>query len=354
MKKTTLLILALAVVAVSAFGAGGIAHFYGIHHKIPGVDYVASRIWGEPEESGQSEEPFFYPAPKQVKSEIFRKETGYPFTFIVYGDSREPAGYQKHSLITQVTKENPSFVVHTGDMVCYGEEYQWQIFDLCEGRIIDAGIPLYPALGNHEYHTTQEPYPPDPRTQLQHYFDRFKFLGSKRWYSFTYGNCRFLVLDTNTDFSPRSEQYNWFISELSAEAPGFLFIAFHHPPYSGVMSREAERQLANIIESYGEERLIKADVVFSGHVHNYQRFRRNGVNYVVSGGGGAPPHLVDERLPDDFFRGQGPTWHYCRITVSESEAIFQMIHLDKDTMRWEIGDTFRIMSDNIVHNGTSS
>ena len=30
-------------------------------------------------------------------------------------------------------------------------------------------------------------------------------------------------------------------------------------------------------------------VVFSGHVHNYERHEHGGVTYFVSGGGGAPP-----------------------------------------------------------------
>jgi predicted phosphodiesterase len=339
-KKTALVILLVIVASLGAFFAGGLAHKYSIHQKILGVggaSYVVDLI------RKSVESPFFYPAPKQELSEIFQKrDVKYPFTFIVYGDSREPAGYEKEALIKQIIKENPSFVLHVGDLVLYGEEHQWKIFDLFEGRIIDSGIPIYPVLGNHEYHTRKEPYPTNPQRQLQHYFDRFKFLKNKRWYSFTYGNSRFLILDTNTDYSPGSNQYDWFIKELSGEDPGFLFIAFHHPPYtkSGRL-RESERMLANILESYNKRGLIKTDIVFSGHVHNYERYKHNGINYIVTGGGGAPPHFIN-RDRDDFFTEPGATFHYCKIEVSETEATFKMIRLNEDTKEWVISDTFTI------------
>ena len=33
-------------------------------------------------------------------------------------------------------------------------------------------------------------------------------------------------------------------------------------------------------------------VVINGHIHNYERFVRKGVKYVISGGGGAEPYPI--------------------------------------------------------------
>jgi len=56
-----------------------------------------------------------HPASKQGHSEIYiKKEVDYPFSFVVYGDSREPAYIEKNDIITQIIKEDPSFVVHVG------------------------------------------------------------------------------------------------------------------------------------------------------------------------------------------------------------------------------------------------
>ena len=308
---------------------------------ISGVSYAAN-----PAEKSPGA-PFFYPAPRQKTSELFQKtDVEYPFTFVVYGDSREPAGYEKDVIIERIIKERPSFVVHTGDMVLYGEEHQWKIFDIFEGKIIDRGISFYPVLGNHEYHTREKSHPPDPDKRLKHYFNRFKYIREKRWYSFEYGNSLFIILDTNTDYSSESYQYKWLMKKLKGESPIFLFIIFHHPPYTKadmykVNRSKSERFLAGIFESYKEKNLAKVDIVFSGHVHNYERYRYNGINYIVTGGGGAPQHSIN-RNPDDFYTGEGTSYHYCKITVSRTKATFEMIKLDEDTGKWVIADVFTI------------
>ena len=78
-------------------------------------------------------------------------------------------------------------------------------------------------------------------------------------------------------------------------------MVFHHPAYTSGEYQStpavADRWVP-LFERHG------VDLVLSGHDHNYQRFaRREGVRYVVSGGGGARvyalhacpagyPHLV--------------------------------------------------------------
>ena len=42
-------------------------------------------------------------------------------------------------------------------------------------------------------------------------------------------------------------------------------------------------------------------IVFSGHVHNYERHEHNGVTYFVTGGGGARPYIIP-RAPDDLYK----------------------------------------------------
>jgi len=337
-KRRALFGLLLAVAFLGAFFAGGLVHKYGIHQKTPAANDLITRATEEVQSA------FSYPAPKQPTSEIFQKrDVEYPFTFIAYGDSREPAGWEKEALIRQIIKEKPSFVLHLGDMVYFGEEHQWKIFDLFEGRIIEEGIPFYPVLGNHEYHTRKEIWPSNPNPQLQHYFDRFEFLENRRWYSFKYNNSLFLILDTTTDHSPQSHQYEWLMNKLKAESPDFLVVALHYPLYTrdarGV--RESEKLLAETFESYHDNGLAKADIVFSSHVHSYERYEHNGIQYVVSGGGGAPPVSII-RDPTDFFTKPGDAYHFCRVRVWETELTFEMVGLDEDTGKWVVADTFTI------------
>jgi hypothetical protein len=313
------------------FFAGFLAHRYNIHRRIPILR--------------KAHTPHFYPGRIQDASHLFDTDrVTYPFTFIVYGDSREPAGDEKGAIMDRIIAEEPLFVIQLGDIVPFADEHQWQIADTFDGRIAKHGIAYYPVLGNHEYYGKLEKYPEDPGPQLEPYFRRFPMLGTRRWYSYRYGNSTFVVLDTNTDYSPGSYQRTWLMAKLKEKKGGFLFIVFHHPPYtkSAYKSpREPERSLAKLIESYNGRDLQRADIVFSSHAHNYERYRYGGINYVVSGGGGAPQYPV-RRDPDDFYREPGDTFHYCKITVSRSDFLFEMVKLDPDTDTWHVADSFTV------------
>jgi len=291
------------------------------------------------------QKPYFYAAPQQGASEVSRKEdVTYPFTFVVYGDSSEPAGHEKDLLIDQIIEEKPNFVIHLGNSVLYSGKHQWKIFDQFEGRILKNGIPLFPVLGNQEYATRKGPFIEAEELELNHYFDRFTLLEGKRWYSFKYGNSTFVILDTNVNYYGGSFQYNWLIRRLKDTSSSFLFAAFHHPVYtknSRYSARESEKFLADIFENYGERKLVKTDIIFSGHARNYERYKKEGINYIVSGGGGALQAPVG-REPSDIYNKPGPTFHFCRVTVHLSKAIFEMLKWDDIADEWVQADSFTI------------
>jgi len=73
----------------------------------------------------------------------------------------------------------------------------------------------------------------------------------------------------------------------------------------------------NILESHLGELHAKV-VVFNGHIHNYERFERDGVEYVITGGGGAKPYPLFFRGSADLYRDTGfPVYHYISIDVSK-------------------------------------
>jgi len=158
----------------------------------------------------------------------------------------------------------------------------WEAFFEIERKLM-ARAPLFPALGNHEGN--------HPR-----YFDLFYLPGNERWYTFDYGNARFVCLQVDgiADFGPGSEQYAWLEQSLAANTQPWLFVYFHIPPYSSVqdgLEDNVRQALPPLFERYG------VDVVFNGHKHNYERNEVNGVTYVVTGGGGAPLHAIQGREP---------------------------------------------------------
>src|SRR5262249_34258471 len=89
-------------------------------------------------------------------------------------------------------------------------------------------------------------------------------------FSFDYGNAHWTVLDANayvdwTDPALRA----WVEKDLAAARNAtWRFVGFHQPGFNSAKSHFSEqrmRLLADVFEKGG------VDIVFAGHVHNYQR-----------------------------------------------------------------------------------
>jgi predicted phosphohydrolase len=66
----------------------------------------------------------------------------------------------------------------------------------------------------------------------------------------------------------------------------------HHPPFTVNQnpSRMSKEALAPLLE------MQKVTAVLAGHDHNYQRHVKNGVQHIITGGGGAPLAPADPAL----------------------------------------------------------
>jgi predicted phosphodiesterase len=204
------------------------------------------------------------------------------FTFVVFGDTRTQ--HRVHRAVAdQIVALDPDFLLHTGDLVAHGHSAgEWGSFFEIEQELM-AHAPLFPVLGNHEGNSRL-------------YFDLFYLPGNERWYTFDYGNARFVCLqvDGSARFTPHSEQYAWLEETLATNVQPWLFVGFHVPPYTSVYDRlegNVRRTLTPLFERYG------VDVVLNGHKHNYERNEVNGITYVVTAGGGAPLYAMQEREP---------------------------------------------------------
>ncbi len=277
---------------------------------------------------------------------------GYPFHFIVYGDTRftNPADTRdsnpvvREALVKKIADEKPAFVVITGDIVLQGaRSADWAVFDRETQPWRQAGVEIFPALGNHDLDGGES-------AALANYFERFPSLRERRWYSMRDGNVMVLVLDSMSDEASASPQGRWLEQQLSAlpKDVDFVLIALHHPPYTassghliggGHTSRRPEKQLAALLEEW-QSKMQARIIVVAGHVHNYERYEHAGVMYIVSGGGGGPPYAV-QRQPGDFYDEPGPNYHFCRFTVEGDQLKGQMIkYLGPD--QWAVKDQFEL------------
>jgi len=231
---------------------------------------------------------------------------------IVYGDSRH--GHEIHrDIVSMIMTENPAAVFHTGDYVTTPDRGdQWDTFFGIIASLSDT-VPFHPARGNHDGDGAS-------------FISRFSLPGGTSWYAVNLPDFRFLVLDSNTSLSPDSPQYQWLTDELSITDEGYLCVVLHHPIYNSTAGghTEDERGLIPTIESL----LVASgvDLVFSGHVHAYERLEKNGVTYVISGGGGAGLYTPVER--SDFSLVYEMKHHYVRLSPGRDGLCVEAIAID--------------------------
>jgi 3',5'-cyclic AMP phosphodiesterase CpdA len=89
-------------------------------------------------------------------------------------------------------------------------------------------------------------------------------------FSFDYGNSHWTVLDANTymDWNNPSLR-EWLTKDLaSAQSATWRFVAFHQPGFNSSKEHFSEQQMRPLSPIFEANHV---DVVFAGHVHNYQR-----------------------------------------------------------------------------------
>ncbi|HKN25905.1 MAG TPA: metallophosphoesterase, partial [Candidatus Acidoferrum sp.] len=222
----------------------------------------------------------------------------------------------------------------------------WQVWDAETALWRERKIPVYPAIGNHDLHG-------NVNTALANYFQRFPELQNNRFYSMRAGIALMLVLDSALD-ELSGPQGAWLASQLD-HLPAdvdFVFFVFHHPPYTsssdlkiyggGHSARPTEQALAKMLEERQQGTRARF-IVFSGHVHNYERHEHGGVTYFVTGGGGARPYLIPH-APDDLYKDMGVNYHYLLVEVDHTTAKITMhkVEIKDGSPVWSTPDSVTI------------
>lgn len=231
---------------------------------------------------------------------------------VIYGDTRTDHVAHKR-IVDAIMKERPTAVFHTGDLVEDGlNPNHWTIFNGIISPLIKTAR-FYPSLGNHE-------------NDSRFYFDNFDLPNNERWYSVKVDGIHFIVLDSNSDITKGSEQYQWLETDLQNinERTRFVIALFHHPPFStgphGGDEKGLRKTIVPLFEKYG------VDMVFNGHTHAYERTLYNDTYYIVTGGGGAPLHDQVRANPHSqvFIKAH----HFCRLTVRDTLLTLCVIDVD--------------------------
>jgi acid phosphatase type 7 len=248
---------------------------------------------------------------------------GRPIAFAVISDTQDnPVVAGKLSELAWA--QRPQFVILPGDLVGSGrKKSDWveEFFPSLNPLI--SRVPLYSVLGNHE-------------ENAEHYFNYMALPKPEYYYSFTYGDAEFFMIDSNRNVDPGSEQYKWLDQALSKSTATWKFASHHHPPFSsdeddygdlwktnrGTQGDERIRQLVPLYEKHG------VDIVWTGHIHSYERtwpLRRKrsvevgGTIYMITGGGGGSLETPGPYRP--FFQNIVRRGHH-----------YVMVHINGETL----------------------
>jgi hypothetical protein len=223
-------------------------------------------------------------------------------------------------LAERVAEDHPRVLLLTGDMPFTGGKAEdWQIFQQETAAWRDQQILTLPTLGNHEVYG-------GVAQGIANYMQNFPEIDGHRYYSALLGNIEVISLDSTSGGGPATPQGQWFANQLVnvPKQVQFLIILYHVPwvadrqsqVFVNLPSKDA-LNLRGILEAHLAQ-LHARVIVFNGHIHNYERFERYHVEYVVTGGGGAQPYPLLFRGHSDLYRDPGfPVYHYLSIDISK-------------------------------------
>ena len=129
-------------------------------------------------------------------------------------------------------------------------------------------------------------------------------------------------------------------------------LTLHHPPVADVQThllvdhnpRPNEWALRDYLAEKSK-RMHARILVSAGHIHNYERHEQADIVYLVFGGGGAFPYLV-ERTPDDSYQVHGIS----ELSLSEVRTgrarierhMYRAVNPENPNSAFEVKDSFVI------------
>ena len=287
-----------------------------------------------------------------------RASAGKTVRFVMVGDLAQGKAEQ-NAIAFQISKAAPEFLVALGDIVYSAgrvSEYLhhfWTTYNdppatsAKTGAPLMASIPFYPVIGNHDADTLRLPETRDAYGAFYFFHGPQNGPGLGPWnpplgkdatvaeafraavgasypalcvYSFDYGPAHFVMLDTNSyNTASFLQLVPWLEQDLRASQQPWKIVCFHAPAFHTSPQHYTEQKMRLLEPVFAAGGV---DLVFAGHVHNYQRskplrFTPNpavrdargrvngdfvfdeefdgvtkteprGIIHVVSGGGGAP------------------------------------------------------------------
>jgi predicted phosphodiesterase len=270
---------------------------------------------------------------KAIDNEPIAKISDFkPYKFIAFGDTRTDSGdnpgLEKVSdLINKIMQENQiEFILHSGDVVDNGgEQIEYDTYYWPQMRSISESVPIYYAVGNHEY----DRYAPYSDPDLTAFRANVGYPSNLTYFSFNspQNDTHFIILNSalylgNVDLIKRADQQTWFEADLESNTIERIVLVFHHTLWGANPSRVGEyASLRPVWHDYFVGKNIS--LVINGHDHMFYHTVRNDIHYMVTGGGTSAlynpnpssPLISQTWLDDDYAFADN---HVALIEVTDS------------------------------------
>lgn len=189
-----------------------------------------------------------------------------------------------------------------------------------------------PAPGNHDY----------GNGRAVAYFDYFGTAAGepgKGWYSFDLGGWHLVALNSNCAAAggcgPGSEQERWLRADLAAHPRTCTLAYWHHARFSSGLhgDNDVTEGLWRALHEAG------ADVVLTGHDHDYERFAplapdgrpdAAGIRQFVVGTGGRSPYPFRSPVPGSEVR-HAAGYGILRLTLKDKGYSWRFLPVDGST-----------------------
>ena len=202
-------------------------------------------------------------------------------------------------------QDKPAFFYHLGDVVYYfgqASEYYPQFYE----PYAKYNAPIFAIPGNHDGDISPGDTTPSLDAFVRNFcakkplvvpdsveVDRPAMTQPNVYFTLEVPFATIVGLYSNVPEggSFDDDQIKWFKDELSnAPKDKALIVTVHHPAYSADMYHSGSKIIEETLDNAFSESGRFADVILTGHVHNYQRFTRTVGNrdipYLVVGAGG--------------------------------------------------------------------
>lgn len=181
-----------------------------------------------------------------------------------------------------------------------------------------------PSAGNHDYQTASA-------TGYFGYFGTAAGDPAKGYYSYDLGKWHIVVVNSNIARSAGSAQEQWLRADLAASAKPCTLAYWHHPRFTSGANHGPDTSMGPVWQALYD---YNADVVLSGHNHQYERFTpqnpsgrldtARGIREFVAGMGGADHYNFGTIQANSEVRN-GDTFGVLKLTLHSNSYDWQFV-----------------------------